>query len=39
MACAGWERNKGECDRQMVKSLDEIPHGEMPYGVEQHDLY
>ena len=21
--------NKGDCDRQMVKSLDEIPYGEM----------
>ena len=25
-----WEKNKGDCDRAMVKSLDEIPCGEMP---------
>ena len=24
------ERNKGDCDREMVKSLDDIPYGEMP---------
>ena len=23
-------KNKGECDKEMVKSLDEIPYGEMP---------
>ena len=23
-------KNKSECDREMVKSLDEIPYGEMP---------
>ena len=23
-------RNKGECDREMIKSLDQIPCGEMP---------
>ena len=23
-------KNKGDCDRKMVHSLDEIPHGEMP---------
>ena len=23
-------RNKGECDREMIKSLDQIPYGEMP---------
>ena len=23
-------RNKGDCDREMVQSLDEIPYGEMP---------
>ena len=23
-------KNKGDCDRAMVKSLDEIPYGEMP---------
>ena len=25
-----WEKNKGDCDGAMVKSLDEIPYGEMP---------
>ena len=25
-----WEKNKGDCDKEMVKSLDEIPYGEMP---------
>lgn len=26
-----WEKkNKGDCDWQMVSSLDEIPYGEMP---------
>ena len=26
-----WEKkNKGDCDRAMVKSLDEIPYGEKP---------
>ena len=25
-----WEKNKGECDREMIKSLDKIPYGEMP---------
>ena len=25
-----WEKNKGDCDKAMVKSLDEIPFGEMP---------
>ena len=28
--CYDMGRNKGECDREMVKSLDEIPYGEMP---------
>ena len=23
-------RNKGDCDREMVQSLDNIPYGEMP---------
>lgn len=23
-------KNKGNCDNEMVKSLDEIPYGEMP---------
>ena len=23
-------KNKGDCDKAMLKSLDEIPHGEMP---------
>jgi len=23
-------KNKGDCDREMVKSLDDIPYGEMP---------
>ena len=23
-------KNKGDCDRQMVKPLDEIPYGKMP---------
>ena len=23
-------RNKVECDREMIKSLDQIPYGEMP---------
>ena len=25
-----WEKKKGDCDREMVQSLDEIPYGEMP---------
>ena len=25
-----WEKNKGHCDKQMVKSLDMIPYGQMP---------
>ena len=25
-----WGKNKGECDREMIKSLDQIPYGEMP---------
>ena len=25
-----WGKNNGECDRQMVKSLDSIPYGEIP---------
>ena len=29
-----WVRIKGECDRQMVKSLDEIRYGEMPKWVQ-----
>ena len=24
-----WEKNKGDCDREMVKSLDGIPYAEM----------
>ena len=28
--CYDMGRNKGNCDREMVKSLDEIPYGEMP---------
>ena len=28
--CYDMGSNKGECDREMVKSLDEIPYGEMP---------
>ena len=28
--CYDIDKNKGDCDRQMVKSLDQIPHGEMP---------
>ena len=28
--CYDMGRNKGECDREMVKSLDEIPYGEIP---------
>jgi len=28
--CFDLGRNKGDCDRQMVASLDEIPYGEMP---------
>ena len=27
---AGIEKNKGDCDREMVQSLDQIPYGEMP---------
>jgi len=23
-------KNKGDCDREMIKSLDQIPYGEMP---------
>ena len=29
-ACYDVGKNKGDCDRAMVKSLDEIPYGEMP---------
>ena len=25
-----YDKNKGDCDKAMVKSLDEIPYGEMP---------
>ena len=28
--CYDMGKNKGDCDRQMVKSLDQIPYGEMP---------
>ena len=28
--CYDIGRNKGDCDREMVQSLDEIPYGEMP---------
>ena len=28
--CYDMGRNKGDCDKAMVKSLGEIPHGEMP---------
>ena len=28
--CYDMGRNKGDCDREMVKSLDDIPYGEMP---------
>ena len=28
--CYDMGRNKGDCDREMVKSLDYIPYGEMP---------
>ena len=28
--CYDMGKNKGECDKQMVKSLDMIPYGEMP---------
>ena len=29
--CYDMGKNKGECDKEMVKSLDKIPYGEMPY--------
>ena len=28
--CYDMGKNKGDCDRQMVESLDQIPYGEMP---------
>ena len=28
--CYYMGKNKGDCDKQMVKSLDNIPYGEMP---------
>ena len=28
--CYDMGRNKGECDREVIKSLDQIPYGEMP---------
>ena len=28
--CYEMGKNKGDCDRQMVKSLEKIPYGEMP---------
>ena len=28
--CYDMGKNKGECDREMIKSLDQIPYGEMP---------
>ena len=28
--CYDMGRNKDECDREMIKSLDQIPYGEMP---------
>jgi len=28
--CCDMGKNKGDCDRQMVQSLDEIRYGEMP---------
>ena len=28
--CFDMGKNKGDCDKAMVKSLDEIPYGEMP---------
>ena len=30
--CYDMGKNKGDCDRAMVKSLDDIPYGEMPMG-------
>ena len=28
--CYDMGKNKGECDKKMVKSLDEIPYGQIP---------
>ena len=28
--CYDMGKNKGECDKEMIKSLDKIPYGEMP---------
>ena len=28
--CYDMGKNKGDCDKEMVQSLDEIPYGEMP---------
>ena len=28
--CYDMGKNKGECDKEMIKSLDQIPYGEMP---------
>ena len=25
-----WEKTKGDCDREMIQSLDQIPYREMP---------
>ena len=35
--CYDMGRNKGDCDREMVKSLDQIPYGEMPKWGSQLD--
>ena len=36
--CYDMGKNKGDWDRTMVKSLDEIPYGKMPNGVRQLDF-
>ena len=35
--CYDIGKNKGECDKEMVKSLDKIPYGEMPKWVRLPD--
>ena len=35
--CYDMGKNKGDCDREMVQSLDQIPYGECLSGDQQHD--
>lgn len=36
--CYDMGKDKGECDKKMVESLDQIPYAEMPRGIKQLDF-